>query len=151
MNEERQALSAFLCLKQFRYCNMAGVTFYRMANGSLCVAARYPGVEETAETSLDCYQYFDQLTEFMTLLRISDPECLHDVVPEDLIMLYERELLDIICTLKGKRVREMRFRKIGGMLWAINTRKRMHLVRTPIHQPEDFIAYTMRYYKVIDR
>jgi hypothetical protein len=146
MNEEKQTLSEFLRHQQLRYCNSAGVSFYMFADGSLYVAARYPGVEETAEISLDFFQQFDNVTQFMSLLHISYPEGLADVVPEDLYSLYKGELLDIVCTIKGSRTRNMSFRKIGGMLWAINTKKKIHLVRLPVHQPEDYIAYTLRYY-----
>ena len=150
MREGRQALREFLERKRFRYCNPVGVIFYRTADSSLYVAAGHPGVEETAEISLGFFQQFDHLTQFMALLRISDPDRLTDVVSEDLFTLYEGELLDIVCTLKGRRPRQLSFRKLGGLIWASNNRKKLHYVRVPIRQPEDFIAYTKRYYKVID-
>jgi len=147
MNEEKAALSKFLHHQQFSYCNPAGILFYMFADGSFNVAARYLGVEETAEISLDFYQQFDTITHFMSYIHITPPGCLDDVVPEDLYALYKSEIMDIVCILKGRRAREMRFRKMGGMLWAV-TKKKIHLVRIPIHEPEDFITYTRRYYKI---
>jgi hypothetical protein len=148
MNEEKQALSEFLHYQQFRYCNPAGITFYRIADGSLYVAAGYPGIKETLEISLDFYQQFDHLTQLLSLLHISHPDCLGDVVTEDLYSFYKSELLDIVCTLKGRISREMSFRKLGGMMWASNTRKKLHQVKTHIDKPEDFIACTLRYYNI---
>ena len=150
MNEEKKALSEFLELKQFRYANRAGVIFYRMADGSLYVAAGHPGVEKISEISLDFYEQFDHLIHFMTLLHINDPACLADVVPEDLFLLYKCELLDIVCTLKGRKDLEMSFRKLDGIIWASNTQKKMHQVRKNVNNPDDLIAYTKQYYKFID-
>jgi len=116
MNEEKAALSQFLHHQQFSYCNPAGILFYRLANGSFNVAACYPGIEATAEIALDFYQQFDTITQFMSLLRIPTPECLDNVEPEDLYTLYKSEIMDIACILKGRKPREMRFRKMGGML-----------------------------------
>jgi len=76
MKKERQALSEFLNSQQISYCNPDGIVFYRIADGSLFVAAGYPGVEQTTNISLDFFQQFEDLTRFMALLHISDPECL---------------------------------------------------------------------------
>ena len=70
------------------------------------------------------------------------------VVPEDLLPLYDREELCIVCTLGGDFPREMSFRKYKGSLWARNNDEEMHKVSTLLKQPEDFIAYTLQYYGV---
>lgn len=149
MNLEGQTLQSFLQKKQFRYCNPSGVIFYRLADGTFFVAAGYPGVEETSNISLDYFQEFNSISHFMSLLKITQKKFLDNIVPEDLAQLYDQELMDIVCTLKGMKAREMRFRKMGGMIWAISVRKKLHLVRTNMGHAKDFIIYTKRYYKII--
>jgi len=148
MNEEKQALSKFLHNQQARYCNPAGIVFYMIADGLFFVSAKYPDVKQSAEISLELYQQFDYVNELTALLHISDVARLVDLEPKDLLGLYERELLNVVCTLEGVIDHEISFRKYRGAIWARNTNEEIHQVKIHIDKPEDFITYTLPFYNM---
>ena len=84
----------------------------------------------------------------MTLLYIARTEQLEALTSSALLPLYEQEEMNIVCTLEGTMTRELSFRKYKKNIWARNTGEEIHQVKEHLEKPEDFIAYTIRYYDV---
>jgi hypothetical protein len=146
--EQKQILSELPAGEKSTFCNAAGVQFFMFAAGPFFICAGYPGMEQPENISLELYQQFDTPFELMELMHVSTFEQLLEMVPADLLPLYEREVINIVCTLEGTMPREMSFRKYNGDIWARNTNEEIHKVNMQLERPEDFIAYTLRYYGV---
>jgi hypothetical protein len=148
--EVKHTLVEFLEGQLPSYSNPGGIQLYLNTESSLFIFSDYPGIERPPHINLELFQEFKSLEHFLTALGLSRLDQLLKLTPADLLGLYDRGKLNIVCCLEGKIYREMSSRKYKRKLWARDTHDKMHQLKMPISQPEDFIAYTVRYYQLIN-
>lgn len=146
--DTQEALSALWNNPKSTYRNAAGVQFYLVEDGPFFITADYPGAEPPAHIALELYQQFDDVDELMALLHIPGSDEVVNIVPEQLMQLYEQGHVNIVCTLKGTEVRELDFTKIEDAIWSKDSDGNIHKVKPPMDQPLDFINYTLGFYRM---
>ena len=141
---EDQTLFEFLDDQLPTYYNPLGVQIYMNTDSSLMVCADYPGVPESDTISVEFFQLVNTFAELTALLKIRRTEQLLKLSPLDLLALYERGRMKVICILDGTR--ELHFVKYKDSIYAKGIDSKIHKVKVPLHTAEDFINYTSQYY-----
>jgi len=147
--EVKHTLIEFLEDQLPTFRNPSGVQLYLNTDSSLYLCADYPGIEKSPDFNLELVQEFKSLKNFLTVMGLLQIEQLLKLTPEDLLGLYDRGKMNILCSLEGEIDWEMTFGKYKKNLWARDVHEKTHQVKTTISQAEHFIDYTIAYYAVI--
>jgi hypothetical protein len=148
--EVKHTLVEFLENEWPSYYNPAGVQLYLNTDRSLFMASDYPGIEQPPGITLELFQEFKSLKIFLAEMGLSRLEQLLKLTPGDLLGLYDRGQMNIVCSLEGKVDRELSFRRHERKIWATDILEQIHEVKVNLDKPEDYIAYMAGYYKIID-
>lgn len=86
----------------------------------------------------------------MDSFKITNIHDLHELSTTHLRQLYLAGKASIVCQVNLKYSYLLSFRLINGNIVAENERLVKHEVKEELTTPEDFVQYTLNYYKLID-
>src|ERR1044072_3131179 len=146
--EEKKILRDFLNDQLPSYENPKVVQVYLNSDNTLFICSKYPGIEMPENVSLELFREVRSMSHFFSLFNISSIDQLLKLDPSDLLELYERGHMYVICTLEEPLDHEIYFRKYNKSFGVIADSKETDRFEIQLNKPEDYIDFTFRYFNI---
>jgi len=128
------------------YISPAGVRFNINPDASIFITANFAEPEPDNLISLDFFKEAVSMEELAQLRLLSKLDDVEQFKPQDLLNLFYNGKASVVCTLDGYFTKCLNFEKKQENLCATDDEGKMHIVKTQLDKPENFINYTLGYY-----